>query len=69
MDGLNAGTWGRTTHELGYIDQVFGKRAGGTPFACMRGLWLPVRPVFLCDTHVNYDRGAGQLAEITVMAA
>jgi malate dehydrogenase (oxaloacetate-decarboxylating)(NADP+) len=38
-------------------------------YACMNGLLLPGRQVFLVDTHVNYDPSAEQLAEITVMAA
>jgi malate dehydrogenase (oxaloacetate-decarboxylating)(NADP+) len=40
-----------------------------TTYACMNGLLLPDRQVFLVDTHVNYDPTAAQLAEITVMAA
>ena len=69
VDGLICGTWGNTTHHLSYIDQVIGKRAGVTTYACMNGLLLPDRQVFLVDTHVNYDPTAAQLAEITVMAA
>ena len=38
-------------------------------YACMNGLILPGRQVFLVDTHINYDPTAEQLAEITVMAA
>jgi malate dehydrogenase (oxaloacetate-decarboxylating)(NADP+) len=54
---------------LNYIDQVIGKRAGVNTFACMNGLMLPGRQVFMVDTHVNYDPSAEQLAEFTVMAA
>ncbi len=54
---------------LQYIDQVIGKRPGVKTYACMNGLILPGRQVFLVDTHVNYDPTAEQLAEITVMAA
>ena len=69
VDGLICGTWGHTAHHLNYIEQVIGKRAGVNTFACMNGLLLPDRQVFLVDTHVNYDPTAEQLAEITVMAA
>ena len=69
VDGLIAGTWGHTALHLNYIDQVIGKRAGVNTYACMNGLLLPDRQVFLVDTHVNYDPTAEQLAEITVMAA
>jgi malate dehydrogenase (oxaloacetate-decarboxylating)(NADP+) len=69
VDGLICGTWGTTAHHLEYIDQVIGKRAGVNTYACMNGLILPGRQVFLLDTHVNYDPTAEQLAEITTLAA
>ncbi|MDR2326715.1 MAG: NADP-dependent malic enzyme [Acidovorax sp.] len=69
VDGLICGTWNTTNLHLHYIDQVIGKRAGATTYACMNGLLLPDRQVFLVDTHVNYDPTAEQLAEITIMAA
>ena len=69
VDGLICGTWHHTLTHLNYIDQVIGKKAGATTYACMNGLMLPERQVFLVDTHVNYDPSAEQLAEITVMAA
>ena len=77
VDGLLCGTWGTTANHLQYIDQVIGQRAGGSPstaqdvrvYACMNGLMLPGRQVFLVDTHVNADPSAEELAEITVMAA
>ena len=77
VDGLICGTWGNTHNHLEYIDQVIGKRIGGSPrtpqdipvYACMNGLMLPGRQVFLVDTHVNHDPTPEQLCEITVMAA
>jgi malate dehydrogenase (oxaloacetate-decarboxylating)(NADP+) len=77
VDGMLCGTWGTTAQHLHYIDQVIGKRAGGSPstaqdvrvYACMNGLMLPGRQVFLVDTHVNADPTAEELCEITVMAA
>ena len=63
VDGMLCGTWGTTANHLHYIDQVIGKRDGGSPstpqdvrvYACMNGLMLPGRQVFLVDTHVNAD--------------
>ena len=52
-----------------FIDQVIGKRPGVKTYACMNGLMLPNRQVFLVDTHVNADPTAEEVAEITVMAA
>ena len=69
VDGLICGTWGTTLTHLPYIDQVIGKRAGVLTYACMNGLLLPDRQLFLVDTHVNYDPTAQQLAEITTLAA
>jgi len=77
VDGMLCGTWGTTANHLHYIDQVIGTRAGGSPstpqdvrvYACMNGLMLPGRQVFLVDTHVNADPSAEELCEITVMAA
>ncbi|MBV8604291.1 MAG: NADP-dependent malic enzyme [Pelomonas sp.] len=69
VDGMLCGTWGTTSMHLHYIDQVIGKRPGIKTYACMNGLMLPGRQVFLVDTHVNYDPTAEQLAEITIMAA
>ena len=69
VDGLICGTWGTTLTHLPYIDQVIGKRTGVQTYACMNGLLLPDRQVFLVDTHVNYDPTAEQLAEITTLAA
>lgn len=77
VDGMICGTWGSTTMHLQYVDQVIGKRVGGSPrtkqdvqiYACMNGLMLPGRQIFLVDTHVNYDPTAEELTEITVMAA
>ena len=77
VDGLICGTWGTTGLHLGYIDQVIGKRAAPAGssgeslsiYACMNGLMLPGRQLFLVDTHVNYDPTAAELARITIMAA
>ena len=77
VDGMLCGTWGITAQHLHYIEQVIGRRQGGSPstpqdvqiYACMNGLMLPGRQVFLVDTHINADPGPAELAEITVMAA
>ena len=69
VDGMICGTWGSTTQHLAHIDQIIGRRAGVQTYACMNGLILPGRQVFLVDTHVNYDPTAAQLAEITILAA
>ena len=73
VDGMLCGTWGTTRDHLHYIDQVIGKRQSKdatTPvYACMNGLLLPGRQVFLVDTHVNAEPSAAELCQITRMAA
>jgi malate dehydrogenase (oxaloacetate-decarboxylating)(NADP+) len=77
VDGMLCGTWGTTAQHLHYIDQVIGKRQGGSAstrqdvqvYACMNGLMLPGRQIFLVDTHVNADPSPEELCEITAMAA
>jgi malate dehydrogenase (oxaloacetate-decarboxylating)(NADP+) len=69
VDGMICGTWGSTELHLNHVGSVIGKRPGVKTFACMNGLLLPGRQVFLVDTHVNYDPTAEQLCEITVLAA
>jgi malate dehydrogenase (oxaloacetate-decarboxylating)(NADP+) len=73
VDGLICGTWGTTGLHLGYIEQVIGKRHSShdqvSIYACMNGLMLPGRQLFLVDTHVNYDPTAPELARITIMGA
>ncbi len=69
VDGMICGTWGSTVSHLEHVESVIGRRPGVKTFACMNGLVLPGRQVFVVDTHVNYDPTAAQLAEITVLAA
>jgi len=69
VDAMICGTWGSPAMHLQHIDQVIGLRPGVTTYACMNGLILPGRQVFLVDTHINYEPHAQQLAEITVLAA
>ena len=75
VDGMLCGIWGTTASHLHYIDQVIGPSAGPNTvpdarvYACMNGLLLPGRQVFLVDTHVNVDPTPEQLTAITVMAA
>jgi malate dehydrogenase (oxaloacetate-decarboxylating)(NADP+) len=69
VDGMICGTWGSTALHLGFVDNVIGRRPGVNTYACMNGLVLPDRQLFIVDTHVNYDPTAAQLAEITVLAA
>jgi malate dehydrogenase (oxaloacetate-decarboxylating)(NADP+) len=51
------------------VEQVIGRRPGVEHFYAMNVLMLPKRTVFLCDTYVNLDPTAEQIAEMTLLAA
>jgi malate dehydrogenase (oxaloacetate-decarboxylating)(NADP+) len=51
------------------VRNVFGNRAGVHTFAAMQMLILPGRQLFICDTAVNVDPTAEQVAEMTILAA
>ena len=69
VDAMLCGAVGRYDSHLRFIDQVIGLRAGVNNFAAMNALLLPNRTVFICDTYVNYDPSAEQIAEMTLLAA
>jgi len=68
-DALLCGTTGNYLEHLKYIRRVIGKRPGVRNFAAMQMLLLPDRQLFICDTHVNVDPDAEQIAAMTLMAA
>jgi len=68
-DGMICGTFGTHQTHLHYIDQVIGRRQGVQHYYAMNVLLLPRRTVFICDTYINFDPTAEQLAEMTVLAA
>jgi malate dehydrogenase (oxaloacetate-decarboxylating)(NADP+) len=68
-DGMVCGIAGTYGQHLQDIGQVIGLRPGVQHFYAMNALMLPKRTVFICDTYVNLDPTAEQLAEMTVLAA
>ncbi len=68
-DGMLCGTFGVHGTHLHYVDQVIGRRQGVNNYYAMNVLLLPKRTVFICDTYVNFDPTAEQIAEMTVLAA
>jgi len=60
---------GRFAHHLRQVEEIIGKAPGCNTLAAMNHLLLPGRALFICDTHVNENPDARQLAEITLMAA
>ena len=67
-DGMLCGTLGEYREHLKYVRRAIGKRAGVNTLATMQMLLLPDRQLFFCDTHVNVDPSAEQVAEMTLLA-
>jgi malate dehydrogenase (oxaloacetate-decarboxylating)(NADP+) len=68
-DGLLCGTTGNYSEHLAHIAQTIGLRDGVNRFAAMNLLMLPRQTVFICDTYVNVDPNAVEIAEMAVLAA
>ena len=68
-DALVCGTVGKYQAHLRHVADVIGRRADAPVFAAMNGLLLQNRTLFVCDTYVNRDPSAEQLAEIARLAA
>lgn len=68
-DAMLCGTVSQPLRHLSYIDEVIGRQAGVNVYAAMNILMLPKHTLFICDTHVNLDPTAEQIAEMTLLAA
>jgi malate dehydrogenase (oxaloacetate-decarboxylating)(NADP+) len=68
-DAMLCGTVGSYQDHLRYVRSTIGLRRGVHTFAAMQLLILPNRHLFICDTHVNPDPTAEQIAEMTMLAA
>jgi len=68
-DAMLCGTVGAYADHLRYVRTTIGLRKGVHTFAAMQLLILPNRHLFICDTHVNPDPTAEQVAEMTMLAA
>jgi malate dehydrogenase (oxaloacetate-decarboxylating)(NADP+) len=68
-DALLCGTFGTHAEHLRHIDDVLGHAKDRTIYAGMNVLLLPSRRVFICDTYVNENPSAEEIAEMTLMAA
>jgi malate dehydrogenase (oxaloacetate-decarboxylating)(NADP+) len=68
-DALLCGISSRFDNQLKYVEDVIGLKEGATTFAAMNVLMLPDQTLFICDTHVNEDPTAEQVADMTIQAA
>jgi malate dehydrogenase (oxaloacetate-decarboxylating)(NADP+) len=68
-DGLLCGTFGKHALHREFVESVLDKREGVSSYYAMNMLILPQRTLFICDTYVNYDPTAEQVAEMAILAA
>jgi malate dehydrogenase (oxaloacetate-decarboxylating)(NADP+) len=68
-DAMLCGVTSRFDNQLKYVDEVIGLKPGVKTYAAMNVLMLPTQTLFICDTHVNEDPTAEQVADMTIQAA
>jgi malate dehydrogenase (oxaloacetate-decarboxylating)(NADP+) len=68
-DAMLCGTYGDYRDHLKPVRSVIGLRPGVKTLAAMQMVILPGHQVFICDTHINVDPSAEQIAEIALLAA
>ena len=69
VDAMVCGTLGRYAKHLEEVQNVIGLHKDRSVMAAMNLLITDDNTLFLCDTYVNYNPSAEELAEITLMAA
>ena len=69
IDALLCGVSSRYDNQLKYVQDVIGLKPGASTFAAMNVLMLPDQTLFVCDTHVNENPDAEQIANMTIQAA
>jgi malate dehydrogenase (oxaloacetate-decarboxylating)(NADP+) len=68
-DALITGVVGRYRRKLQHVIDVIGKQEGADIVAAMGALSTPEGAYFICDTNVNSNPTAREIADITKMAA
>ena len=68
-DAMLCGTIANFDIHLRYINEVIGLRKSVSRYATMNVLILPGRTIFVCDTYVNINPNAEEIADIALLAA
>ncbi len=68
-DAMLCGVTGKPYDHLPHVREVIGLREGAPMLAAMNILMLKAHTLFICDTHVNLDPAAEQIAGMTLLAA
>ncbi len=69
VDAMLCGVVGTYDEHLRYVESAIGKRRGVLTLAAMNMLMLSDRQIFICDTYVNRNPSATEIAEMTLLAA
>ncbi|HEY5993781.1 MAG TPA: NADP-dependent malic enzyme [Gallionellaceae bacterium] len=67
-DAMLCGMVSRPQEHLRFIAEQIGLHADASVFATLNILPLPKHTLFICDTHINLDPSAEQIAEIALLA-
>ncbi|HLS16539.1 MAG TPA: NADP-dependent malic enzyme [Paenalcaligenes sp.] len=68
IDGLICGVTTRFYTQLEHIEDIIGLDKDAEVFAAMNALILPTQSIFVCDTHVNENPTAEEVANMTLLA-
>jgi malate dehydrogenase (oxaloacetate-decarboxylating)(NADP+) len=68
-DAMLCGVIGSTSRHIATVRDVIGMRPGVQTMAVMQMLMLDQHQLFICDTHVNANPSAEQVADIALLAA
>ncbi len=68
-DAMLCGVTGRYNANLKHVIDILGMAPGVRDVSALIALILSKGTYFLCDTHVTHDPSAGEIAEMTVLAA
>jgi malate dehydrogenase (oxaloacetate-decarboxylating)(NADP+) len=68
-DAMVCGAIGQYQRHFRHVMNVIGLRRGVRTAAALSVLVLPAGPIFVCDTYVSPDPSAGEIAEMTILAA
>lgn len=68
VDGLICGVTTRFYTQLEHIKDIIGLAKDAKVFAAMNALILPTESIFICDTHVNENPTAEEVANMTLLA-
>jgi malate dehydrogenase (oxaloacetate-decarboxylating)(NADP+) len=69
VDAALVGGRGDWQRHFGYALPIIPRRTGVDRISALSALILPIGPLFFCDTHVNVDPTAAQIAEMALLAA